>query len=129
MAERKKAKGKQKKGNSGNGNVCMSCPAICCHDLAMMTTRPRTRDDIEDLKWHLHYDTVHVCIRNHRWYIMVKGRCIYLSRNNLCKRYESRPEKCRKHNPPECERFGSWYETLISTPEELENYLGRGRKA
>ena len=94
----------------------------------MMTTRPRTRDDIDDLKWHLHYDTVNVCIRNHRWYIMVKGRCIYLSRTNLCKIYESRPEKCRRHNPPDCERFGSWYETLISTPEELENYLKGSRK-
>jgi Fe-S-cluster containining protein len=128
MAGQKKAGARRKNRKSGNGAVCRECNALCCRDLAMMTTRPRTRDEIDDLKWHLHYDTVNVCIRNHRWYIVVKGKCIYLSRNNLCKIYDRRPEKCRRHNAPECERFGSWYDLLIETPEGLERYLREGRK-
>ena len=107
--------------------TCLKCPSICCHDLAMQITRPRKKDEIEDLKWHLHYDTVHVAIRHHRWYLVVKGRCVHLDDRNLCAIYERRPKKCRDHKPPDCEQFGCWYETLITSPEELDTYLhGRG---
>ena len=116
--------------------VCVDCPALCCLDLTIPTERPRTRDDIDDMTWELHYDRVHIAIRNRRWYIVIEARCRYLDDDNLCTVYDHRPEKCREHNPPDCERFGCWYDTLISTPEELEAYLkpkkrgarGRGKK-
>jgi len=93
----------------------------------MPINKPRTRFDIDELKWQLHYDTIHVAIRHHRWYLVVRGRCIYLDRNNMCKIYERRSQRCRNHKPPDCERFGLWYETLITTPEELEGYLHETR--
>lgn len=102
---------------------CYGCPSYCCHDLAMIITRPADRDEKDELKWQLQYDTVNICIRNHRWYILIKGRCIYLDKNNRCKIYDKRPDRCRRHNFPNCERTGKWYDTLISTPEELEAYL------
>jgi len=104
---------------------CRECPALCCRDLAILISRPRTKSEIDSLKWQLHFDTVSVRIRNRRWYLLIKGKCIYLDRNNLCKIYDRRPSRCRRHNPPECEFFGEWFDESITTPEELEAYLSR----
>ena len=104
-------------------DICLKCPAYCCNDMSMMITKPQTRADVREAKWYLHYDTVNIAIRNNRWYLVVKGRCIYLDEKNMCKIYDKRPSRCRKHMPPECEKFGSWYDTLLKTPEELEEYI------
>ncbi len=121
-------KKKQSGSKPRKGSVCKACSAPCCRNLAMMITKPRTRTDINELKWYLHFDTVDIFIRNHKWYLMIKGKCIYLNRNKLCKIYARRPQMCRRHQPPDCERFGKWYDILISTPDKLESYLNGGRK-
>jgi len=108
--------------------LCEGCPALCCHDLAVVIERPRNRRDIEFYKWHLQYDTVSIAISNYRWHLLVKGRCIYLTDDNLCSIYDRRPRTCRRHNPPDCERFGPWYDTLLSTPEELEEYIRKEKE-
>ena len=115
----------KRKTKSDTAEICLKCPATCCKDLAIKILKPRTKAEIEELKWHLHYDTVRVAIRHLRWYLVIKGRCIYLSRNNMCQIYDRRPEKCRKHMPPECERFGEWYDVMLETPDDLEEYLTR----
>jgi len=117
-----------RKSKSDNERICLDCPSYCCRDLVIPTNKPKTRSEVEDLKWHLHFDTVRIFIRNHRWYILVKGRCIYLDENNLCTIYDRRPAKCRYHNPPDCERFGKYYDVMLTTPEELEQHLNGKRK-
>jgi hypothetical protein len=93
-----------------------------------MITKPRTKTEINDVKWYLHYDKVDICIRQNRWYIVVKSKCIYLDRNNRCKKYKERSDRCRRHNPPDCEKFATWYDTRLTTPEEFEEYLGKKRR-
>ena len=105
-----------------------TCRSLCCRDLAISITRPRRRDEIDDLKWQLHFDTVRVFIRNHRWYLLVSGRCMYLNTRNRCTIYDRRPEVCRKHNPPDCEAFGEYYDVMFTVPEALEAYLKNGGK-
>jgi len=123
MTKKKKTvKARTKTGNK-DGDVCIKCPSICCSDLTYTITRPRTREDIDELKWDLQYDTVRVFIKNRRWHEIIEGKCIYLLKNNLCKIYDRRPKKCRDHMPPDCDRFGEYYDVLIQTPEELEAYL------
>ncbi|MDP8289495.1 MAG: YkgJ family cysteine cluster protein [Candidatus Susulua stagnicola] len=107
---------------------CMECGAICCENLAMIIGRPENKKEIEDLRWQLHFDTVKVYIHHRRWYLWVKGKCMYLTRNRRCKIYDQRPEKCRQHNPPDCEHFGDFYDILISTPDELDQYLKSKKK-
>lgn len=107
---------------------CGTCPAMCCHDLTITISRPRTRDEIEDIKWQLFYETVGVYIRSMRWHLIVKGRCQYLDEKNLCTRYDTRPDICREHMPPDCEKFSDWYDVLFTTPEELEAYLNKSKK-
>jgi len=123
-----KTSGTTKSKKSTKEHVCLRCPSTCCHDLALLVPRPRTKADVEHLKWHLHYDTVHVAVRNHRWYVVVKGRCMYLDENDLCTIYERRPRRCRDHKPPHCERYGAWYHTLLTTPEELDAHLAKEKR-
>ncbi len=106
-------------------DACNGCPAKCCHDLVMHITKPRTRDDIDELKWELQYDTVRVFIVNYRWHRIIAGRCMYLDEDNFCTIYDRRPKRCREHNPPDCEHYGEFYDVMISTPEELDEHLGR----
>ncbi len=91
----------------------------------MHITKPRTRDDIDELKWELQYDTVRVFIRNYRWHRIIQGRCMYLDEHNFCTIYDRRPKRCREHNPPDCEHYGEFYDVMISTPEELDEHLGK----
>ncbi len=120
MARKKK---KNTPDKDGSYEVCKECPSICCHDLAMEIYRPRTKHDIENCKWYLHFDTVDIRIRNGRWHLNIKGRCKYLDENDMCTIYDRRPQKCRDHNPPDCERFGKWYDVNLTEPEDVDWYL------
>ncbi len=108
--------------------ACSDCPASCCRNLSVKILKPRTKDEIEDLKWHLYYDTVQIYILNRRWHLYIQGNCQYLNDMNLCGIYEDRPPKCRNHNPPDCERFGEFYDIMFSTPDELERHLNDNKK-
>jgi len=110
-------------------SACNGCPSKCCNDLSMLIGPPTSKSDYEDLHWQLRYDTVRVYIRNRRWYILVKGRCMYLDKNDRCKIYETRPEKCRVHNPPDCERFGDFWDVMFETPEQLDAYFKKKKLA
>ena len=129
MAARKRDRPGPRAASRRSNPACEGCPALCCHDLVMPILKPRTRDDVEELKWKLQYDTVSVFIANRHWSLQVKGRCIYLTDENLCSIYERRPDRCRRHSPSECERHGSYYDVRISTPEELAAHLAREKRA
>ncbi len=107
---------------------CSGCPALCCRDLVVRILKPRTKSEVEDLKWHVLYDTVRVFVVGHRWHLQVKGTCMHLGPDNLCRIYAHRPNKCRRLNPPNCERYGDYYDVMLNTPEELEAYLLKGRQ-
>lgn len=108
--------------------LCEACPSLCCKNLSMRILKPTTKREIEDLKWQLQFDTVRVYVRNNRWYQLVEGSCMYLDRHGRCTVYERRPEVCRRHNPPECEFFGDYFDVMISTPDEVEAYLAKRKR-
>jgi len=119
----KAGKGKGSKLPATTLSACNDCGAKCCHDLVMPIDKPKTPDDVSELKWELQYHTVDVFVRSHRWYRLVKGRCIYLDEDDRCTIYDRRPKRCREMKPPNCEHFGEFYDTMITTPEELDAYL------
>lgn len=107
---------------------CAACPALCCEGLTIDITKPRTKDEIESLMWKLQYEGVGAYILNKRWHLFVESRCGYLGDDDLCTIYERRSDICRRHNPPECERFMDWYDVFFETPEELQDYLEKERR-
>ncbi len=108
-------------------DLCNDCPALCCKNLVMTLPKPKTKADIEDLEWQVRFNTVSIYIHHNRWHLMIEGHCIYL-KNDLCTIYNDRPKKCRNHNPPYCERYDTWHDVLISTPEELKEYLKKEKQ-
>jgi Fe-S-cluster containining protein len=128
-APKKKTSASRRKSESPATDICRECGAECCRDLTMLITKPRTKEEIDELNWHLRIDTVRVFVRKYKWHLLFKGKCMYLGPDSLCTIYDRRPQRCRRHDPSECERNGAFYDTLISTPEELTRYLnGSGRK-
>jgi Fe-S-cluster containining protein len=133
MGRKSKRRGKTTEGADCSAEAlkkasCRGCPALCCHDMVEPISRPQTSRDVEELKWQLQYDTIRVYIRSHRWYVIVQGRCMYLTDDNLCSIYERRPKRCRRYNPPDCERYGEYWDEMINTPQELDAYLEREKK-
>ncbi len=109
--------------------VCIKCEAPCCRNLAMPTTRPRTRYEIDLMKWYLHFDVMKVFIRHRQWFLLVDGcNCMYLDDDSMCMKYDERMDVFHDHNPPECERFGEFWDVLMTKPEELDEYLKPKRK-
>jgi len=108
---------------------CDGCPASCCRDLNMAIGAPRTKDEIDDLLWQVQFDTVRIYIRNRRWYLLVEGDCMYLDKNDRCIIYDHRPDKCRKHLPPECEKYGDFWDIMFNNPQELEAYLKKRKQS
>ena len=121
---RKKRRKKPRKA----ANPCIKCPSLCCHDLVTPVDKPRNKEDRDDLLWQLRYDTVSVVICNLRWHVVAKGRCIYLDKDNMCKIYDDRPDKCRKLNPPDCEKFMPWADVRFTRPEELAEYFEKEKR-
>ena len=119
---------KLKKAKNTTDSGCSNCPAVCCHDLTIDIKKPRTNDDIEVLMWKLNYDSVAVYVRNTRWYMLIKGACQYLGKDDLCTIYEDRFDICRDHNPPDCEWYDDWFDYMFNDPKELEHFLKEQRK-
>ncbi len=123
MPAKTKTKSKCKATGGRTKSPCNRCASLCCKELVLCIEKPKDEEDAEFLRWQLQYDTVSIAINNHKWHTVTQGNCIYLTKDLLCSIYERRPQKCRRHNPPECERFGPWYDIRISTPEELDAHL------
>jgi Fe-S-cluster containining protein len=117
----------EKKLKYGHEN-CEGCPAICCHNLAMHIGKPENKFEMEELRWQLQFDTVKVYIKSRRWYQIVEGKCMYLDKDNRCSIYDHRMDKCREHNPPHCERYGKFYDIMINTPDELNEYITKKKR-
>ena len=128
MATKKKGSATRAHKGINVQKICLECPSICCHDLAIEISRPRTKHEIDNYLWYLHFDTVSICIRQRKWHLAIKGRCIYLDDDRLCVIYGKRPLKCKEHTPPVCERYGCWYDVKLDTPDDLLAYLKPKKK-
>jgi Fe-S-cluster containining protein len=107
---------------------CEGCPALCCSDLEDDILRPITKDEVDNLKWELHFENTNVFIRDKRWYQLTLGKCMYLGKDNLCTIYDERSQTCRDHMPPECEYYGKIYDTLFETPDDLQKFIDKEKK-
>ena len=101
---------------------------LCCNGLEETMTRPRTIEEIDNLKWELHFENTKVFIRNKRWYKLTSGRCIFLDDEDMCKKYEQRPQICRDHNPPDCEFYGSIFDLQFESPEDFARFIVKEKR-
>jgi hypothetical protein len=107
--------------------TCEGCPALCCKGLEKDIPSPKTKLDRENLVWQAHFVNTKFFIRDRKWRELSLGDCRYLDSANLCTVYEKRPDVCRNHNPPECERFGEIFDVMFDTPEDLLAHFQKAR--
>lgn len=103
--------------------TCDECGGDCCKRIAIQIEKPKTRDDIEDLKWYLYHDRLAVYIDNEGdWLVQVPVKCKHLI-NGKCSIYSGRPPVCRKAKVSECQRNVKETVKVFRTPEDVDTYL------
>ncbi len=89
---------------------CKKCmPAKCCTYFAVEIDEPETRKDYEAMLWQIAHKNVSIYIYRKAWYLMVDSVCGFLTPDNKCAIYETRPYICREHSTDSCEYTGEDY--------------------
>lgn len=105
---------------------CAECDALCCRYLATEIDAPRTKRDIDDVRWYLLHRGVSVFLdAEERWFLAFESPCRELGPAGRCRRYAERPRLCREHGrePGTCEAQGPLYRVRFTTVEEFEAWL------
>jgi len=106
------------------------CQARCCRYLTVQIPAPQRECDLDELSWLLAHEHVTVYVAARRWHVEVRTRCRYLTANNLCAIYDSRPKVCRDHSPRECEYLGPPKMTLqFDQMEDFDAWRAKERQA
>ena len=89
---------------------CENClPAFCCNYFAFGIDEPENRKDYESLLWKLAHEKTSIYVYRNQWYIMIHNRCNFLTPDNKCGIYETRPSICKEHSIENCEYTGDDY--------------------
>lgn len=89
---------------------CKNClPAKCCTYFSVEIDAPETRKDHEAMLWQIAHKGVSIYIYRKAWYLMVDTVCGFLTADNKCAIYETRPYICREHSIDSCEYTGDDY--------------------
>ncbi len=103
--------------------LCGHCPAKCCRYFAMPIDTPDCWPDFEYIRWYLLHERASVFIEEDCWYLLVHTVCRHLCEDNLCGRYETRPQICREYTTKNCEYEDEWvYDHYWETAEQVEEY-------
>ena len=109
-------------------NICLQCPALCCHYITIEIDKPATKQDHDDIRWYLYHKGISLLIEEDRWLIQCETTCEHLQRDHLCGIYEHRPNTCRKYSTKNCDYhtiYEGWETQYkeIETVEEFDAYL------
>ena len=106
---------------------CTECPAKCCKYFALQIDTPRTKEEFENIRWYLAHEAVTVFIERRKWYLELRNKCKYITKNNQCGIYEKRPQVCAEHSASSCEhRYDEFdHSHLFTSLEEFDAYLDR----
>ena len=116
---------------------CKNClPAKCCTYFSVEIDAPETRKDHEAMLWQIAHKGVSIYIYRKAWYLMVDTVCGFLTPENKCAIYETRPYICREHSIDTCEytrddygfteHFKS-YDDLLAWIKENTNFRFKDR--
>lgn len=108
-------------------NLCEKCDGRCCRYVAIEIDKPVTKSDFDDVRWYTAHRAVSVFVQDKRWYISFASRCNFLTSDNRCEIYKTRPKICRKHEISECEgpRGDDSSKLVFNKPSDVEEYYKR----
>jgi Fe-S-cluster containining protein len=103
--------------------LCNHCSGKCCRYFTVELSPPDGWDDYDAIRWYLAHGRTLVYVEKETWYLVVMTRCKYLSKDDRCRIYLSRPKICRDYTTAECEYDEDWvFEKVFETPEQLWEY-------
>ncbi len=103
--------------------LCDHCVGKCCRYFSLPIETPTARDDYDAIRWYLAHGKTLVYVEKGTWFLVVMTRCNYLTRDDRCAIYLSRPKICTDYTTAECEYDDDWiFEKVFETPEQLWEY-------
>ena len=94
--------------------TCDGCVAHCCRYVAVEIETPRSRWQIDQVRWLLLHENVAVYIgTDRRWYVEFRTRCRALGDDHRCTIYEDRPDLCRAYEVKTCPRWAAGQSHLV----------------
>ena len=109
-------------------NPCLKCKNKCCNYILTQIQQPRTKREIDEARWMLLHENVHIFQDRNAWYVMFLTPCVKL-KDGLCTIYNEKPKICSDY-PPEgytCKGVEkkSNYKVYLKTPEDLDKWRNR----
>ncbi len=112
-------------GPDGKGD-CRICKGRCCTYVVVGIPRPRSKVDVDEIRWFLAHENLQVYIEDGDWHLQFYTRCTHLTGQGLCDIYEDRFDVCREHDTETCEMSsGKTDETTFTTTEQFDRWWKR----
>jgi len=114
---------------AGRGD-CRVCRGRCCTYVVVQIPRPRSKVELDEVRWWLAHRNVEVYIADRQWHVQFYTPCRHLTGGGRCRIYPRRYNVCRDHDAEDCEMSGSAYpdDASFRSPEEFDAYLAARRK-
>jgi Fe-S-cluster containining protein len=110
---------------SKNG-LCARCEGTCCRYVALPVDIPKTKQDLDDIRWYLAHKGVSVFVEKGEWYINFASKCRHLHQDkHTCDIYQKRPKICRNYRTSKCDLAASEYdyELHFTDDAQMEEYI------
>jgi Fe-S-cluster containining protein len=103
--------------------LCDHCYGKCCRYFSLPIDTPETWDDFDAIRWYLAHGNTIVYLEKGTWYLVVMSKCKYLTREDRCAIYLSRPKICSEYTTDNCEYDDDWlFEKVFESPEQIWEY-------
>lgn len=119
---------------NGHGD-CRLCGGRCCTYLVVQIPTPRSKRDVDEIRWWLAHHNVQVFLDNEdgSWNIQFNTPCRYLTPSGRrCRIYANRFNVCREHASENCEMSDSQMdEVCFASVEQFDAWWPtrpRGRR-
>ena len=103
--------------------LCDHCTGKCCRYFSLPIDTPTDWDDYDAIRWYLAHGRTLVYVEKGTWFLVVMTKCRYLTREDRCAIYLSRPKICNEYTTADCEYDDDWiFEKVFECPEQLWEY-------
>ena len=103
--------------------LCDHCTGKCCRYFSLPIDTPTDWDDYDAIRWYLAHGRTLVYVEKETWFLVVMTKCRYLTREDRCAIYLSRPKICNEYTTADCEYDDDWiFEKVFECPEQLWEY-------
>jgi Fe-S-cluster containining protein len=104
---------------------CEKCTGLCCRYFALPIDKPKTRQDLDDVRWYLCHKGISIFVEDGTWYICMKNDCRHLTETDRCAIYSRRPLICRGYKKADCDFVeGEYhYDLHFINDKEMDEYI------